>query len=320
MNSNKNIINSVNINDINNQKSYSCDIKFQDTYKTKFPIYVMGDLHGDFNILIECLQKIYLIDEHYNWIGERSHFIQLGDIFDRKRGDERENDKLHELDEYKILIFLNNLDTDAKKYGGKVHIIIGNHELMNMMGNFNYVHSRHLKSINSNLRKKLFMPGGYIANLIACHCYGILKINNWVFCHAGLINKKVTYKSITELNKLVRNVLTNTIQIHDLSKEQYNSIFGNNSIFWTRYYSNESIPIVERCETLESTLDNLDLKFNKKGGMIVGHTPHSEITHMCNKHFYFTDIGLSGAFSKFGNIKKQLLEILPDSDPLIISL
>lgn len=320
MNNTLNIMNSFNVDTIVNEKSYTCPVKFQDTYKTKFPIYVLGDLHGDFDILIECLQKIKLIDNNYNWIGKRCHLVQLGDIFDRKRGNENDNESIDELDEFKILIFLNNLDIDAKRQGGKVHIIIGNHELMNMMGDFSYVHSQHLKFINKEIRYKLFRPGGYISTIIACHCYGVLKINNWVFCHAGLIQKKITNKSITEINKLIRDILSNKRPIQELNENEHKLIFGNDSIFWTRYYSNESIPIIERCNTLQSTLENLNITFNKKGGMIVGHTPHNKITHICNKHFYFADIGLSSAFSKYGNISKQMLEILPDSDPAIITL
>ena len=81
------------------------------------------------------------------------------------------------MEEFSIYEFLNYLDTEAEKYGGRVHYLIGNHEIMNMEGDFRYVHKKHLSATGDNLRRQLFRPGGYMAKLLACHSYGVLKIN-----------------------------------------------------------------------------------------------------------------------------------------------
>ena len=84
--------------------------------------------------------------------------VQLGDIVDKGGRGIKCNAK--QMEEFSIYEYLNYLDTEAEKYGGKVHYLIGNHEIMNMEGDFRYVHNSHLKDTGSNIRKSLFRPGG----------------------------------------------------------------------------------------------------------------------------------------------------------------
>ena len=43
---------------------------------------MIGDIHGDLNVLIKSLRKINVIDSLLNWTGGKSHIVQLGDILD----------------------------------------------------------------------------------------------------------------------------------------------------------------------------------------------------------------------------------------------
>ena len=64
------------------QNSYTCNKEFKDTYSNIDDIYVIGDIHGDLNVLIKSLRKINVIDSLLNWTGGKSHIVQLGDILD----------------------------------------------------------------------------------------------------------------------------------------------------------------------------------------------------------------------------------------------
>ena len=175
----------------NSFNKYICPLKYKDIYKNVSKIYAIGDIHGDCNVLIKLLKKIKLINDNLDWIGMDSHLVQLGDILDGKLRYEITTDcKMDEsmaLEEFIILELLNKLDYQARKKGGRVHYIIGNHEIMNILGDFSYVSQPHMTDIPDQLRRILFTPGGYMAQSLACHSYSVLKINDWIFCHGGLL-------------------------------------------------------------------------------------------------------------------------------------
>jgi hypothetical protein len=89
-------------------------------------VVVFGDLHGDYAKFHDMLAGAGLIDAHDNWRGGRTHLVQLGDVPDRAP------------DTRKILDLLMRLEPQAKRAGGYVHALIGNHEAMNMEGDLRY--------------------------------------------------------------------------------------------------------------------------------------------------------------------------------------
>lgn len=280
-------------------EKYKCNLQYQDSYTNIENIYVIGDIHGDFEVLKRVLLKAMLIDNSSNWIGHDSHVVQLGDILDGKERSNNSNgfDNIDTMEEYNIYDFLNKLDTQAREFGGRVHYLIGNHELMNVLGNFSYVHNKHMSSTGVQRRRELFSPGGKMANMLACRSYGILYINGWIFCHGGLLPHHIKHRDITWINTLVKDILKGVKNVNKLKPHERDFIEGNNSFLWTRAYSNNP----NKCELLNTTLSAMSAK-----GMVVGHTPHDNITGICKNKLYFADIGLSRSFS---NDKVQLLHI-----------
>ena len=187
------------------------------------------------NILIRCLIKARVINRQNKWIGNDTHVVQLGDILDG--GGRGTTFKSNPMEEFQIYDFLNNLDIEARNNGGRVHYLIGNHELMNLEGDFRYVHNTHLSHTGVNIRRQLFKPGGYMANMLACHAYGVLKINKWYFCHAGLLPIHVTNRNITVINNLVRDILRGNRTIEDLSYDEQQLIFSNNKFSFSIFIS-----------------------------------------------------------------------------------
>ena len=288
------------------ENKFVCNKKFKDTYDNIRRIIVIGDIHGDFNILITCLKKAKVINSSNEWIGKDTHVVQLGDILDK--GGRGIDSSAQSMEEFSIFEFLNYLDTEAEKYGGRVHYLIGNHEIMNIQGDFRYVHKTHLNHTGNQIRRHLFEPGGYMAKLLACHSYGILKINNWYFCHAGLLPQHVNTKTITQINSIIRNILRGNKK-GGLSQYEEDLLFSKDSIFWNReYFFNTN-----KCDILNKTLELLK---QKDGGLIVGHTVHKNITPECNNKLWFADVGLSPAFGDlYSNV--EILEIV-NNKPRII--
>jgi len=90
-------------------------------------VVAIADLHGDYGQYIKAMQSAGLIDESGKWSGGKTHLVQTGDIPDRGP------------DTIKIIKSLEKLAKQAKKAGGYVHLLIGNHEAMNVEGDLRYV-------------------------------------------------------------------------------------------------------------------------------------------------------------------------------------
>jgi hypothetical protein len=85
-------------------------------------IVAVGDIHGDFKAFTKILKGTRLIDGKLHWTGGKTHLVQIGDVLDR--GDYAKE----------ILDLLMKLEKEAEEAGGKVHMLIGNHEEMNITG------------------------------------------------------------------------------------------------------------------------------------------------------------------------------------------
>ena len=89
-------------------------------------IVAVGDLHGDYGAWLDIARNAGLIDARGHWAGGRTTLVQLGDIVDR------------EPNSLQIIRSLQQLQKEAPHSGGKVVIVLGNHEAMNLLGDYRY--------------------------------------------------------------------------------------------------------------------------------------------------------------------------------------
>jgi hypothetical protein len=90
-------------------------------------IVAVADVHGNYDALVGILQKTGLINENHHWVGANTIWVQTGDLFDRGP---------HTC---KVLDLIMALQTEAPLVGGRVVVLLGNHEVMNMTGDYRYV-------------------------------------------------------------------------------------------------------------------------------------------------------------------------------------
>ena len=150
------------------------------------------------------LQIAKLVDDESNWIGGTCHLVQLGDILDR--GDS----------ERSCIDLLFKLRKQAEEAGGKVHVLLGNHEVMNVDLDFRYVthnawegwgEPEKTGSMRLDLRASLsvvgfpaymkqrvqaFRPGGSEAKRLAKMPVAIV-IGDTLLVHGGLRAKHIKY-------------------------------------------------------------------------------------------------------------------------------
>jgi hypothetical protein len=91
-------------------------------------IVAIGDLHGDHQAWRDIAAAAGLMDRSGRWTGGRTTVVQTGDVTDRGP------------DSLKIIRDLRRLQSQAPRAGGKVIVLVGNHEAMNVTGDLRYVH------------------------------------------------------------------------------------------------------------------------------------------------------------------------------------
>ena len=116
--------------------------------QTSERIVAIGDVHGAYDQFLTILQATKLTDARGRWTGGRAILVQTGDVVDRG-GDSR-----------KVLDLLRRLERDAERAGGAVHALLGNHEVMVMVGDWRYVSPDEIAAFrnggSSELRDRLY--------------------------------------------------------------------------------------------------------------------------------------------------------------------
>jgi hypothetical protein len=89
-------------------------------------IVAVGDVHGAYDAFVGILKAAGIADAQLHWAGGRTHFVQTGDTVDRGPASR------------KVLDLLKRLEQEAPKSGGRVYPLLGNHEVMTMLGDLRY--------------------------------------------------------------------------------------------------------------------------------------------------------------------------------------
>jgi hypothetical protein len=270
-------------------------------------IIAIGDIHGDIQLMIDTLtiggvikktnaENINAIQinrkdkneliEYYEWIGKKTIVVQVGDQIDRCRPTNNtfsncKDQKVtydDEASDIEILLFFTNLHIKASaiKDGSAVYSLLGNHELMNIIGDIRYVSYKNLEQLDVNdenkdqdqdqdinkevidvidvtnedytnnipnfikRRKNIFRREGILAKFIACTRYSILIVNDYLFVHGGVLGSYININQTDNLQNLNNDIKGFIMNKKDkkTEKEITNFIFNADSPFYTRKLGN----------------------------------------------------------------------------------
>ena len=95
--------------------------------RTSERVVAVGDVHGAYDGFVAILRAAGVIDSRDRWTGGRTVLVQTGDILDRGP------------DSRRALELIRRLERDASRAGGRVYVVLGNHEAMRMLGDWRYV-------------------------------------------------------------------------------------------------------------------------------------------------------------------------------------
>ena len=90
-------------------------------------IVALADVHGAYDAMVDALGAAAVVDDNLAWSAGDTHLVIVGDLLDRGP------------DSRAAMDLLMRLEVEAEASGGKVHVLIGNHEAMNLVGDLRYV-------------------------------------------------------------------------------------------------------------------------------------------------------------------------------------
>lgn len=151
----------------------------------------IGDVHGAIDSFAAILARAGLIDAQHKWIGGRAILVQTGDITDRGTGMRA------------ALDLLMSLENQASRAGGAVHYVLGNHEVMNMLGELRDATPQIFETFGGqDAMREAFGEKGHYGRWLRKKAM-FAKIDGTVFMHAG-ISPEYLKLSLDEVNGNVR--------------------------------------------------------------------------------------------------------------------
>ncbi|XVF84283.1 hypothetical protein PTKIN_Ptkin17bG0024500 [Pterospermum kingtungense] len=290
----------------------------QNPLQTHYPapdrLIAIGDLHGDLEKSKQAFRLAGLIDGSDRWCGGSTTVVQIGDVVDRGG------------DELKILYFLEKLKREAVKSGGQLITLNGNHEIMNVEGDFRYVTKKGLDE---------FDVWGFwygVGNKMKSLCHGLEKPKDPFqgiplsfggvpekFCHSirtriaalrpdGPISRRFLATNLTVLvvgdsvfvhgGLLKKHVDYGLERINEEVRDWINGLNGRrspdycrgrNAVVWLRKFSDE---LAKNCDC--SLLEHVLATIPGAKRMIMGHTIQEiGINGACDNRAIRIDVGMS---------------------------
>ena len=243
-------------------------------------IVAIGDLHGDLSQTRAVLKKAGIIDNKDAWVGGETVLVHTGDILDR--GD----------DEPEIMALFQALKSEARAAGGAVHILNGNHELMNAAGDFRYVTEEGFSDYSDNAsdvdtsaikqcaeerrgRAAAFWPGGRAARQLAKNNTALV-IGDILFVHGAIVPAYAN--ALEQINRDIRCWLAGQGPMPDAAVSPDGPV-------WSRAFSTDA----PDCDLLKEALSMAHVK-----KMVVGHTVQPDgIGYACDGRVWRIDVGMS---------------------------
>ena len=233
-------------------------------------IFAVSDIESGYSTFRDLLINNQIIDEEINWTFGNGHLVLVGDVVDKG------------FSTTQLLWFIYKLEKEAQLKGGKVHFLIGNHEIKNMQENFDGASPKfhQVSSILGRTQGDLFDKKSFIGKWISSK-NAIELINGHLFVHGGIHPDVAKLKiDIDEINEYIRDRYYKSKKPKKKKSNKQILVSDKNGPIWYRgYFRDEKL----KQKQVEKGLD----KFGAVD-VIVGHTVQSKV----NRSFEGKVIGI----------------------------
>jgi hypothetical protein len=213
------------------------------------------------------LQLAGVVDDEGHWAAADATFVQTGDTTDRGP------------DSRDLIALLRRLQGEAEAAGGRVVPLLGNHEVMNLVGDWRYVHPGDVERYGGvEARRAALGPDGedgrWLRGLDV-----VAKVGDTIFVHGG-VSPTFAAQGVDGLNEAVRAALARG--------DPRAPVLGPDGPLWYRGYVQD--PEAVACPALAGALETLGAE-----RMVVGHTTRrdGEVEARCGGALVVIDIGIA---------------------------
>jgi len=232
-------------------------------------VIAFGDVHGAYDDLTQLLRTVGVVDANLHWAAGKAHVVSTGDLIDRGPGSRQ------------VLDLMMRLQTEAQAAGGMLHVTIGNHEALNLLGDLRYVTPAEFGAYKAEDPAQLpdnthppgfygkraaFAPDGQYGRWLLSLPVAII-INDTLFMHGGP-SSVLAGLSIEQINQRYRAALSSVVSLPDagrLDAAHQNPLLSDDGPNWYRGAAlcNEA----SQSDVLQPLMDGLGVK-----RLVIGHT------------------------------------------------
>lgn len=274
-------------------------------------IVAIGDIHADIDAARAAFQLAGAADGKDEWIGGSLVVVQLGDLIGRSYQDRE------------VLDYILDIQKKAAAAGGRVHVLLGNHEVFGARLRVDFVSNKAYSAFDDipglNLydprlahlpayqraRGASLIPGGYYAKQLSKFPV-VLRLGNTIYVHGGVTPHWANY-GVDLINKEFSQWFAGAID-EPASAIGVDAGKADDIVIMSRHFSADVSD--EDCLLLKESLEILGAR-----RMIVAHSVQESITPRCDSKVWAIDTGMSRYYG--GTL--QVLEIISDEEISIIA-
>ncbi|MGB6153216.1 MAG: metallophosphoesterase [Pricia sp.] len=243
----------------------------QSNYNDGQPLLAISDLESGYKTFRDFLVAHKVIDKNLKWIFGRGHLVLVGDFVDRG------------FSTTQVLWFIYKLEQEAKKEGGNVHFILGNHELKNLQGKYESASPKYygVASILGKQHHDLYGSCSFLGRWMASK-NTIERINGILFTHGGIHPDIANYRTtLDEINQINRDNYRKPYFPKPKKTLEQLLLSTKTGICWYRGYFKNDLSQTE----IEKGIDAFDAQ-----AVVVGHTVQWRVNKQFNGKVFAIDV------------------------------
>ena len=249
-----------------------------DVFDGDSPIFAVSDIHGEYDALVELLTGAGVIGADLSWTFGDGHLVVAGDVTDR-------GSRVTE-----CLWLIHRLTREAREAGGRVHFLLGNHEVMVMQGDLRYVHPKYLQgtaATSSVDYDDLFGPAMEMGRWLRT-LHVAVRINGVLFVHGGLGTEVVDRGlNLSRLNAEARAALD--LRSYDLAFRDLPGFLlaGDGPLWYRRYHGSTGAGPQITPQELDRVLSHF-----RASAVVVGHTDVGQVQALYGGKAFGIDVSV----------------------------
>ena len=240
-------------------------------YETDAPVNAISDIESGFGAFKQFLMAHGVVDQDLNWTFDDGHLVLVGDFVDRGASTTQ------------VLWAIYRLEQLASAQGGRVHFIVGNHEIKFMQGNFQASDEKYfyIAGMLGKQQAELYGQDSLIGRWMASK--NVLEVINGVaFVHGGL-HPDLAGMALTaeDINNTVRDGYR---QLYFTPAKVTDTTFLQSSTTgpaWYRGYFKEDLTESQVAQSLAAI---------GADSVVVGHTLQSKVRTLFNGKVVAIDV------------------------------